>query len=32
MPNEVLLILMTILLYSSVVLFYRFFNVLGLYC
>lgn len=32
MPNELLLILMTIILYASVVLFYRFFNVQGLYC
>ena len=32
MPNELLLILMTVILYASVVLFYRFFNVQGLYC
>lgn len=32
MPNELLLILMTVILYASVVLLYRFFNVQGLYC
>lgn len=32
MPNELLLLLMTVIFYGSVVLFYRFFNVLGLYC
>ena len=32
MPNELLLIAITVILYASVVLFYRFFNVQGLYC
>ena len=32
MPNELLLIASTVVLYGAVVLFYRFFGVLGLYC